>query len=259
MIEWIIYIIPFVFGAVVGSFLNVCIYRIPEGISIVSPPSRCMGCGRLVPFYYNIPIFGYIFLGGRCAFCKVPLSLQYPFVEALTGGVAVALFVKFGLSLELFAMFVFSAALVVITFIDLRLKIIPDVISIPGIILGVILSFFMTAPGVVNSLIGAAVGGGFLLAVASAYFFMTGREGMGGGDIKLLAMIGAFLGWRAVIVTVLAGSFLGAVIGAAVMLIAGKNSKYALPFGPFLAFGAFLHLFYGDELIRWYLMKATGE
>ena len=265
LIDSIILILPFVFGAVVGSFLNVCIYRIPEGISIVSPPSRCQGCGRLVPFYYNIPIFGYIFLGGRCAFCKVPLSLQYPFVEALTGVIAVALFVKFGLSLKLFAMFVFAAALVVITFIDLRLKIIPDVISIPFMLLGVILSFFLEAPGVeplqgvVNSLIGMAAGGGFLLLAAAAYYYITGMEGMGGGDIKLLAMIGAFLGWRAVIVTVLAGSFLGAVIGAAVMLIAGKSSKYALPFGPFLAFGAFLHLFYGDELIRWYLMKATGQ
>lgn len=252
-------IFPFVFGAVVGSFLNVCIYRIPEGHSIVSPPSRCMGCGRLVPFYYNIPVFGYIFLGGRCAFCKIKLSLQYPIVEALTGLIAVALFVKFGLSRELFAMFVFAAAIVVITFIDLRLKIIPDVISIPGIIIGVILSFFLQSPGVINSLIGLAVGGGFLLSIAAGYYYLTGREGMGGGDIKLLAMIGAFLGWRAVIVTILAGSFLGALIGAAVMLIAGKSSKYAIPFGPFLAFGAFLHLFYGDELIRWYLMKATGE
>ncbi len=251
-------IIPFVFGAVVGSFLNVCIYRIPEGISIVSPPSRCPECGRRILFYHNIPIFGYIMLAGRCAFCKAPLSFQYPFVEALTGLFAIALFIKFGVSREFFVYFAFLAALIVITFIDIKHRIIPDVISIPGIIAGFALSFFVPLPGVLNSLIGIAVGGGFLFSIATAYYYVTGREGMGGGDIKLLAMIGAFLGWRGVIVTILAGSFIGAVIGSAFMLIAGKNSKYPVPFGPFLAFGATAHLFYGDEVIRWYLMRAMG-
>jgi len=248
-------IVPFLFGAVVGSFLNVCIYRIPQGISIVSPPSRCPVCKRRIPFYFNVPIISYFLLRGRCAYCKTPLSPQYPLVEALTGAFAVILFARFGVTPELFVYFVFAAALIVITFIDLRHRIIPDVISLPGIPIGFAASFFLTTPGVVNSAIGVVVGGAVLLVVATVYQLLTGTEGMGGGDVKLLAMIGAFEGWKGVLFTLLASSFTGAFVGLAIMLLLGKSTKYAIPFGPFLAIGAVAYLFYGDAIISWYLMR----
>lgn len=251
-------IVPFIFGAAIGSFLNVCIYRIPLGISIVRPPSACPSCGHRIPFYYNVPVLGYIILGGRCSSCSARFSARYPFIEALTGAAAALLFYLHALTPEFFVYFAFAAALIVITFIDLDHKLIPDVISIPGIAAGFGASFFLPEPGVVNSLIGLVAGGGVLLAVAMGYYLLTGSEGMGGGDIKLLAMIGAFLGWKGVIVTLLAGSLTGAVLGVVFMAAYGKNTKYALPFGPFLAAGALLHLFYGAELIDWYLTGVVG-
>ncbi|MBI5886026.1 MAG: prepilin peptidase [Deltaproteobacteria bacterium] len=254
----IILIIPFLFGAVVGSFLNVCIYRIPAGLSVVSPASRCSSCGAGVAFYDNIPILSYIILRGRCRACRAPFSVQYPFVEALTGGFAALIFHLYGPSPEFFVYFVFTAALIVITFIDLEHRIIPDVISLPGIPIGFAASFFIASPGWMNSAIGAVLGGGFLLIVSVGYYLLAKRSGMGGGDIKLLAMIGAFLGWKGVVVTVLLSSFVGAVIGGALMVIAGKKSRYAIPFGPFLAFGALVYLFIGDILIEWYLRFAFG-
>jgi len=254
----IILALPFIFGTVVGSFLNVCIYRIPERISIVSPSSRCPLCKRHIPFYLNIPLLSYIMLGGRCRYCKVPISLQYPFVEALTGFLAVALFMRFGLTTEFFAYFVFLSSLIVITFIDLRHRIIPDVISIPGVVLGFGLSFFLSTPGVLNSFTGIVLGGGILVGIAVAYYLLSGKEGMGGGDIKLLAMIGAFLGWKGVLFTLFTASSVGAVFGVAAIVILGKGSKYVLPFGPFLALGAVLHLFYGNYIIGWYIFRISG-
>jgi leader peptidase (prepilin peptidase)/N-methyltransferase len=254
----LILIVPFLFGAVVGSFLNVCIYRLPLGISVVSPPSSCPECKGRIPFYYNVPIISYIVLGGRCGSCGAPFSLRYPFVEALTGLVALVLFVRFGLTPELFIYFAFVSALIVITFVDLSHGIIPDVISLPGVLAGFGASFILTAPGWLHSIIGIALGGGILLAIAGGYYLITGREGMGIGDVKLLAMIGAFLGWRGVLVTILAGSLVGSVIGIFFMLAYGKGSKFALPFGPFLALGAIVYLFYGEELLHWYIMRAVG-
>ncbi len=258
MTERLILIVPFVFGAVVGSFLNVCIYRIPLGISVVSPPSNCPACKRRIHFYYNVPIISYIVLGGRCRLCGMPIPLRYPLIEALTGLAALALFVRFGFTPELFIYFVFISALIVITFIDFAHGIIPDTISIPGVFLGFGASFFLSTPGYVNSIIGIAIGGGTLFAIAAAYYFITGREGMGGGDVKLLAMIGAFLGWRGVLATLLAGSLAGSVVGVFLMLIFRKNSKFAFPFGPFLAIGAVLYLFYGEQIIDWYIVRALG-
>lgn len=254
----LILILPFIFGAVVGSFLNVCIHRIPLGLSIVSPPSRCPGCESPIRFYDNVPVISYILLGGRCRRCKTPISIEYPSVELLTGVFAALLFYKFGLSPELFVYSVFIAALITITFIDLKHQIIPDVISIPGIPLGFAASFFMQSPGVLDSAIGIVSGGGILLGIAAAYLLVTGNEGMGGGDIKLLAMIGAFTGWKGVIFTLLAASFSGAIIGGAVMMISGKNSRVPIPFGPFLAAGAALYLFFGEFIISWYIQKAIG-
>lgn len=256
-----ILIIPFIFGSVIGSFLNVCIYRIPSGISIVSPPSRCPSCHKEIPFYYNIPVAGWFILRGRCAHCASRISFKYPLIEAMTGFLASALFLKFGLSAPLFAYFAFSSALTVVTFIDLEHQIIPDVISLPGIVAGFTAAFFISSPpypGVIESLIGILLGGGLLLAIAAAYYLLTRNEGMGGGDVKLLAMVGAFIGWKGVLLTVLAGSFLGAAAGLIAMAASGKGTKHPIPFGPFLSAGALLHLFFGDSIIGWYIARAAG-
>lgn len=251
--DYVFLIFSFIFGAVVGSFLNVCIYRIPLGISIAYPPSRCPGCGASIPFYLNIPVLGYLMIRGRCASCREPISALYPVIEALTGLFAVALFMRFGPSVELFVYFAFISALLVISFIDLEHRIIPDVISLPFIALGFAASFFLASPGVAASGLGILLGGGVLLAIAVGYHLVTGSEGMGGGDIKLLAMIGAFTGWEGVLVTLLLGSFIGALVGSAVILAKGKGSRFKIPFGPFLAGGAVVHLFYGHRLMDWYL------
>jgi leader peptidase (prepilin peptidase)/N-methyltransferase len=242
------YIFAFIFGAVVGSFLNVCIYRLPKKESVVFPPSHCPNCDYKIPFYDNIPILSYIVLAGRCRSCKVRISPQYPLVELVT-----ALFIKFGPSLSFLVLFLFCSAMVVVTFIDLEHQIIPDVISLSGIVCGFIFSFFIPQLGWLNSLIGIAVGGGSLLLVAYGYEFITKKEGMGGGDIKLLAMMGAFFGWRAIPFIIFVSSLIGSVIGITVMLIQKKDAKLAIPFGPFLALGAILYIFFGRQVIYWYL------
>jgi len=254
---YITLVLPFIFGAVVGSFLNVCIYRLPEGKSIVSPPSSCPVCKRHIPFYLNIPIISYLILRGRCGSCKSPISARYPFVEALTGLTAVALFYRYGPDIRIIIPFFFLAALIVITFIDLDKRIILNVITLPGIVIGFAASFVMPAPGVVDSLTGIVAGGGILMGIAFAYHFITGKEGMGGGDIKFLAMIGAFIGWQGVLFTLFTASIFGAVSGVIIMIIFSRDSKYALPFGPFLALGAAAYLFYGDFLIQWYIQSVV--
>lgn len=259
MAENLILILPFVLGAVIGSFLNVCIHRIPSGISIVSPPSSCPGCGTRIPFYYNVPVLGYLILRGRCASCRVSISARYPVVEAFTGLLSLFLFYRFGPTVDFLIYLAFVSSLVVITFIDLDLQIIPDSISLPGIPAGLLASFFLASPGVLDSVLGVVTGGGILFLIAAAYYYATGNEGMGGGDIKLLAMIGAFIGWKGVLFTLLFGSFLGAFIGVLLMVAFGRNSRYAIPFGPFLASGAALYLFFGNEIVIWYIMRAVGE
>ncbi len=258
MVDSLILIVPFVFGAAVGSFLNVCIHRIPLGLSIVSPASRCPACARPIRYCDNIPIASYMMLRGRCASCGSPISLIYPFIEILTGLFAASLFARYGLSADFFVYFAFVSALIAVTFIDLKHQIIPDVISIPGAVAGLALSFFVPSMKALNSLLGIILGAGVLFAVAQAYYLFAGKAGMGGGDIKLLGMIGGFLGWKGVIVTLLIGSFSGAIIGSAFMFIFRKDAKYPIPFGPFLAAGALVYLYFGKALIGWYLMKAAG-
>ena len=256
------YFITFLLGAMVGSFLNVCIARIPKDESIVHPPSHCPSCRARIPFYYNIPLLSYVLLRGRCSSCKESISPRYFIVELLTALLAVTLYHWFGLSYTFFVTFVFAAALIVISFIDLDVRIVPDVISLPGIIVGLVLSvigYFVFAdpfeilPTPLSSLIGILVGGGFLLATAWAYEKFTGVDGMGGGDIKLLAMIGAFLGWPSVPVTLFVASILGSVIGIGLMVATGAGRRLALPFAPFLCSGALAYLFYGSQLIGFYL------
>jgi leader peptidase (prepilin peptidase)/N-methyltransferase len=247
------YIFAFLFGAVVGSFLNVCICRLPEGKSIVSPPSACPICGKGIRWYDNVPVVSFLLLRARCRSCGAPISWRYPLVEALNGILTLILFMKCGPSLTFLALFIFCSALVVITFIDLDHQIIPDEISLPGIVAGFVFSFFLPWSGWLNSVLGILLGGGSLFLVAWGYEKLTGKEGMGGGDVKLLAMMGAFLGWRSVPFIIFAASLVGSVIGMAVMAIQKKDVKLAIPFGPFLAFGAILYIFYGRQLITWYL------
>jgi leader peptidase (prepilin peptidase)/N-methyltransferase len=240
-------------GMVVGSFLNVCICRLPRDESVVSPPSHCPQCDYLIRWYDNIPLLSYLLLRGRCRGCGARISIQYPLVELLNGLLTLALFLRFGPTLAFLVLFLFCSALVVITFIDLEHQIIPDEISLPGIVIGFICSFFLPGHSWLNSLLGILLGGGSLLLVAYAYQWLTGKEGMGGGDIKLLAMMGAFLGWKSILFIVFASSLVGSVIGITMMLVQKKDSKLAIPFGPYLAFGAVLYIFYGRQIIHWYL------
>jgi leader peptidase (prepilin peptidase)/N-methyltransferase len=251
-------IFAFIFGAVVGSFLNVCICRLPQNESVVFPPSRCPQCGFRIPFYDNVPIISWLLLRGKCRSCRAPISPQYPLVELSNALLTLFLFMKFGPSLAFLVLFLFCSAMVVITFIDLEHQIIPDVITLPGIVAGFLISFFIPQLGWQNSLLGIAVGGGSLLAVAYGYELLTKKEGMGGGDIKLLAMMGAFFGWKAVLFIIFVSSLIGSVIGITVMLIQKKDSKLAIPFGPFLALGAILYIFFGRVLINWYLSLGGG-
>lgn len=243
----------FFFGLFIGSFLNVCIFRLPRNTSIVKPASHCPRCAAPISFYDNIPVASYIFLLGRCRHCSDSISLRYPAVELLTGTMAALCAAKFGITPEGAVYFAFIATLVMLAFIDLDHRIIPDVVSLPGIPVFFGVSFFLTDITAIASITGIAVGGGSLFLVAWGYYKLTGNEGMGGGDIKLLAMIGAIVGWQGVILTIFAASIAGTVVGGTLMLFSGKNMKLAIPFGPFLAAGAVVHVFYGQELIRWYL------
>jgi len=246
-------VVSIIFGAMVGSFLNVCIHRLPKEESIVRPGSHCPKCKTPIRFYDNIPLLSYLLLGGKCRYCLATISIQYPIVEAITALSSFFLFITFGVSLSFFYYFSFVAALIAITVIDLYHQIIPDVISLPGIVIGLLGSLVIPQITFWSSLIGVLSGGGSLFLVATVYQWLFKREGMGGGDVKLLAMIGAFLGWKAVILTILLSSFIGSIIGITVMLIKGKDFKYAIPFGPFLALGAVISLFWGENLISWYL------
>lgn len=242
-----------ILGAMVGSFLNVCIHRLPKEESIVRPGSHCPKCKTPIQYYDNIPLLSYLLLRGKCRYCQTSISIQYPIVEAITALSSFFLFIIFGVSLSFIYYFSFVAALIAITVIDLYHQIIPDVISLPGIVIGLLGSLIIPQITFWSSLIGVLSGGGSLFLVATVYQWLFKREGMGGGDVKLLAMIGAFLGWKAVILTILLSSFIGSIIGITVMFIKGKDFKYAIPFGPFLALGAVISLFYGENLISWYL------
>ncbi|MCX8072098.1 MAG: prepilin peptidase [Candidatus Binatia bacterium] len=249
----------FVVGAAVGSFLNVCIVRLPQGKSIVHPPSACPKCGASIPPWDNIPLLSFLLLRGRCRYCQEPISWRYPLVEGLTGLLFLANVVMFGATPWAAVACMFSAALVVVTFIDLDHLIIPDVISLPGIVVGLGLALFGWGPSLVDRVLGVLLGGGLLWAVAAFYEWARRQEGMGGGDIKLLAMIGAFLGWRGVLVTLLVGSLTGAVVGGGRILLRRSQAGVPIPFGPFLALGAIVALYWGEALLAWYIELAAGS
>jgi len=261
-------------GLAIGSFLNVCISRIPLEQSVVSPRSRCPQCKKPIGSFDNIPVLSYIILGGRCRNCKKKISIRYPLIEALTATVSALIYLKFDIGFEWAVYFLFCAALIALAFIDADHRILPDVITLNGLWIGIAISFFLwlpgplvarllqgvgvTAPGprlvsIVSSMIGAAIGGGLLWGVREAYFRVRGVEGMGFGDVKMMAMVGAFVGTALTLFTILVGSVLGSVIGIVVMRFAGKDRDYELPFGTFLSLGAILAVLYGNELIRLYL------
>jgi leader peptidase (prepilin peptidase)/N-methyltransferase len=246
-------IISIVFGALIGSFLNVCILRLPKEESILTPGSHCPHCQNPIAFYDNIPLISYLILRGKCRHCGHSISIQYPLIEGITALGSLLLFLKFGISWSTLFYLSFVSALIVITLIDLSHQIIPDVISLPGIVVGFIGSLLLPQVSFFNSMIGMLLGGGVLFLVATVYQWLFKREGMGGGDVKLLAMIGAFLGWKAVILTILLSSLIGSITGVILIGLKGKDFKYAIPFGPFLSLGAVISLFYGDPLINWYL------
>jgi leader peptidase (prepilin peptidase)/N-methyltransferase len=241
-----------VLGLSVGSFLNVCIYRLPRQQSLVSPPSRCPRCGRQLRWFDNIPVVSWVALRGRCRQCGERISLQYPIIELLTAMLAVALVVVTPPGPLLASRLVLATALVVLFMIDLEHQILPNSITLPGIAIGLVFSLF-APPGLGDAVIGAALGAGVLYAIAAGYYLVRKEEGMGMGDVKMLAMIGAFLGWRAVILTLVLSSFAGAVIGVALLATSRGGMRYALPFGTFLALGALVAMFAGDAIITWYL------
>lgn len=258
-----LFLIVFAFGAVIGSFLNVCIHRMPRDRSIVWPSSQCPSCGAGIRAYDNIPIISYLLLRGRCRACTGAISLRYPLVEALNGFCYAALLWRFGPAWSTFVYAIFCSAMIVITFIDLDFQIIPDRITLPGIPLGLLAGslllpdpFLRAAPlGWKASFIGAAAGFAFYYLIAWLSIAILKKEGMGGGDIKLMAVVGGFLGWKAVILTTFLGSLSGAIVGLGYMLLSGKGRGTLIPFGPFLALGAIVSLFFGQEIIVWYLYR----
>jgi len=270
---FLIALFVFLFGLIIGSFLNVCILRIPSGKSIVLPASACTKCGTAIRPYDNIPVISYILLGGKCRKCKTKISPMYPAVELLTGLLFIACYEAFGLSAEALKWAAFAAIMIVLVFTDLRERLLPDVVNYTGFGLGLVLSLF-TKPSdgtalwlsnrvfdfpppvpvvsFTDAVIGAASGSGLLWLVSEAYFRFRGREGMGLGDVKMMLMAGAFLGLKRTLLTIFTGSVLGSFLGVAFILARRKDSDYELPFGTFLGMAALLVVFFGTPVVNWY-------
>jgi len=251
-------VLSFLLGLVLGSFINVCIYRIPEKMSIVNPGSHCRTCSAVLKWYDNIPLLSYLILRGRCRQCGAPIRFRYPLVEGLAGVLSLALFLRHGLGFVYLHLMVFSLSLVTISFIDLDHMIIPDILSIPGMIIGIPASFLVNDVSVLDSLIGILAGGGTFYGIACGYSLLTGKDGMGGGDIKLIAMIGAWMGWRPLPIVVLVSALAGTLIGGIFIFASGKGLQARIPFGPFLAIGALVYVFFGNEIILWYMRFLQG-
>jgi len=271
--EEVIIAAVFLVGLMIGSFLNVCILRIPAGESIVRPGSRCPKCHKAISFYDNIPVLSWLILGGKCRNCKTKISPLYPGIELLTGVLFVACYLLFGETLNTAKWAALSALLVVLTATDIRERILPDAVNLTGFVIGLLFSLFMAPTdgaamwlsnlmfdfppprpvlSLADSLMGAAVGAGLLWIVGEGYFKLRGKEGMGLGDVKMMGMVGAFLGVKRTLLTVLFGSLLGSVIGIVIVLATRKGRDYELPFGAFLGAGALLVIYFGTPLLNWY-------
>lgn len=239
-------------GLAVGSFLNVCIHRLPRGESLVHPRSRCPRCGRMLRWHDNIPVLSWLWLGGKCGQCQAPIAARYPLVELITAALIVTVVLLTPSGPLLASRLVFVCALVVLFAIDLEHQLLPNVITLPGIAIGFLFSLF-GPPGWPASLAGILLGAGLLYGTATVYYLVRREEGLGMGDVKMLAMIGAFLGWQAVLLTLVLASFAGAIIGLGLIAASRGTMRYALPFGTFLAIGALVAMLAGDRIIAWYL------
>jgi leader peptidase (prepilin peptidase)/N-methyltransferase len=246
-------VLIFILGLIVGSFSNVCIYRIPRNKSIIYPASHCPKCRSNISPKDNVPLLSFILLKGRCRNCKSKISIQYPIVELLTGLTFLVIHLIYGLSIQSLIYIILSSALIIIALIDLNEQIVPDVISLPGIVIGFSISLFVPYISFINSALGIFVGGGIILIIGLAGSVIFKKEAMGGGDVKLAAMIGAFLGWRYVIISLFLGFFLGAVAGIVLILSKIKSREDVVPFGPFIVLGSFITLLWGEKIISWYI------
>ena len=242
-----------VMGLIVGSFLNVCIYRLPRRQSINWPGSRCTTCERALSWYENIPVVSWAVLRGQCRTCGQRISVMYPLVELITGSLFVAGYLIYGWTPLLAVRLAFACAMVVLFAIDLRHHLLPNVITVPGIVVGFVLSLLLPMQGWKSSLIGLIAGGGVLFALAEGYYRLRGVEGLGMGDVKMLAMIGAFLGWQLMLVTLILASFAGSIIGIGIIASGRGGMKAALPFGTFLAVGVLVAAVAGDAIVEWYI------
>lgn len=252
-LSWLNTVGALAFGSVIGSFLNVCIHRLPRGESLVFPGSHCPRCGAQIRWHDNVPILSYMFLRGRCRDCQGRIAPRYPLVEAISALLCLWILARYGLSMTSAIYYLLVCALVVVAFIDLDHQIIPDLITYPGIPAGVAASFLLPEITLKDSLVGLLLGGGILLGVALLFRWIRKKEGMGMGDVKLLAMIGAFLGWKAVVLTLLLSSFVGALVGYAALRLSGKGVGQPIPYGPFLVLGALAYLLGGAHWVDWYL------
>jgi leader peptidase (prepilin peptidase)/N-methyltransferase len=245
----------FVVGAVVGSFLNVCIHRIPASKSIVSPGSGCPRCGASIPWYYNIPVLSYIWLRGRCANCKEPISITYPFVELLNALFYVFLYRRFGISIPFFIYAFFVSTTIILIFIDYYHHLLPHVLTFPGIAVGLATSFVNPFLRPLDSLIGILLGGIVPLITLVLYKWVRKREGMGHGDIIMLAMVGAFLGWRQVLLVLFFSSMMGSLVGVLMILVFRRGRDYMLPFGTFIGIAALGAIFWGPGIWSLYFSR----
>lgn len=240
-----------VFGLAIGSFLNVVIYRLPRGQSLLRPPSTCPSCGTRLRLVDNVPVLSWLALGGRCHACRAPISAQYPLVEAVTAALFVLVASMTPAGPLLAARLVLVVLLIVLFGIDLHHQILPNVLTLPGIGVGFLFSL-AGPPGWAASLLGIALGAGILYGIAAAYYAVRREEGLGMGDVKMLAMIGAFLGWKAVLVTLILASFSGALVGVGIIAFTRGGMRLALPFGTFLSLGALAAMLVGEPLVAWY-------
>ncbi|MEC9488788.1 MAG: prepilin peptidase [Halanaerobium sp.] len=243
----------FIFGLVIGSFLNVCIYRLPKEQSIIWPPSSCPYCSHRLRWYELLPVVSFLLLKGKCSECGEPISIRYPAVELFTALIALLLYLKFGLSWALISFFLLSCFLIMVAFIDAAYWKIPDMITLPGILLGIFFSFFNPGITILESLIGLLVGGGILLLIGLVY-----QGGMGGGDIKLMAMVGSFTGWFSALLIIFLAALLGSIYGLVMIFQGRKGRKSKVQFGVFLALATFLIIFFGEGLKDWYITLILG-
>jgi leader peptidase (prepilin peptidase)/N-methyltransferase len=242
----------FVFGLLFGSFLNAVIYRLPLGESVLRP-SQCPACDHAIRWYHNLPLVGWLWLRGRCPDCGARISVRYPLVELAGGLLLAAAIARWGITVSAASATVFGYTMIVLALIDVDHRILPNVITIPGAFVGLAFSFFDPRIHWIDSVIGGFLGGGLLYFVAWAYLKARGREGMGMGDVKMMLLVGAFLGWRGALETIFIGSLIGSVVGIVLIRLTRKDWEYALPFGTFLAGAAVIVDFYGPEILDWYL------